>query len=193
MPKTGRPMPSTQEKPKKKWCLAVPLWAYMFLPRLLLRYLPHETREGCAEIKRRCHANFPIEALGGAPYGARELMLGGGRNGAAVPCEISHWGFRRRSLLWGRETCEGCAEMWRRCRANFPAGALGRDPPASSWSHIYTHTLHPLSRSLALSPSLELYMEEGEVNNNTWRMRRRQAFLKGWTATARQGCVGRGQ
>ena len=65
----------------------------------------HETREGCVEMGRRCHANLPTGALGGAPYG-----------------------------LWGHETCEGCAEMGRRCHANFPTGALGLRR-SSQWGH----------------------------------------------------------
>eukprot|EP00959_Pyramimonas_sp_CCMP1952_P031101 652139-Pyramimonas_sp.AAC.1 len=76
---------------------------------------------------RRCHANFPTGAFGSAPYGATKRVRGvpnwgGGamrtfplnlrwsspwghetckglcRNGAAVPCDLSHWGFRWGSL-----------------------------------------------------------------------------------------------
>ena len=36
----------------------------------------HETCEGCAEMGRRCHANFPIGALGGAPFGATKRVRG---------------------------------------------------------------------------------------------------------------------
>eukprot|EP00959_Pyramimonas_sp_CCMP1952_P137270 2872564-Pyramimonas_sp.AAC.1 len=41
------------------------------------------------------HANFAIEALGGAPYGATQRLLGGGD---AAPPPLNrrrrHWGFR---------------------------------------------------------------------------------------------------
>ena len=39
------------------------------------------------------------------PMGPRNAVLGGGD-----ACEHCHWGLRW-SSLWGRETCEGCADM----------------------------------------------------------------------------------
>eukprot|EP00959_Pyramimonas_sp_CCMP1952_P325206 6806917-Pyramimonas_sp.AAC.1 len=56
---------------------------------------------------RRCHANFPIKALDGAPYGAAKRARG-------VP-KLRRWCHAnfptargpRCSSLWGREACEG--------------------------------------------------------------------------------------
>eukprot|EP00959_Pyramimonas_sp_CCMP1952_P413665 8667626-Pyramimonas_sp.AAC.1 len=42
-------------------------------------------------------------------------------------CERRHWGLPW-SSLWGHEACEGCAEMGRRCHADFPSEALGGAP-----------------------------------------------------------------
>ena len=36
----------------------------------------HETCEGCAEMGRWRHANFPTGAFGGAPYGATKRVRG---------------------------------------------------------------------------------------------------------------------
>eukprot|EP00959_Pyramimonas_sp_CCMP1952_P043159 902898-Pyramimonas_sp.AAC.1 len=55
-------------------------------------------------MERRCPANHPDGAFGGASY-----------------------------RIWGHETCEGCAEMGRRCHANHPAGAFGGVPYGAVW------------------------------------------------------------
>eukprot|EP00959_Pyramimonas_sp_CCMP1952_P122680 2564472-Pyramimonas_sp.AAC.2 len=68
-----------------------------------------ETCEGRAEMGRWCHANFPTGGLGRAPNGPAKRVRGV-PNGAVVPCELSDWGLGWNSI-WGRETCEGCAEM----------------------------------------------------------------------------------
>ena len=104
---------------------------------------------GLPKWRRRCHANPATGAFGGAPYGAtirvkgalkwgwnrvRTLPLGpsvelpmGPRSavlGRGTACDRGHWGLRR-SSLWGREPCEGCANMGRWCHADPLAGAFG--------------------------------------------------------------------
>eukprot|EP00959_Pyramimonas_sp_CCMP1952_P366927 7685121-Pyramimonas_sp.AAC.1 len=74
-------------------------------------------------MRRRCHANPPIGASRGAPYGDTKRVRGVPTwSGGAM--RTPHWGLRW-SFLWGHETCERRAERGRRCHANRSALPVG--------------------------------------------------------------------
>eukprot|EP00959_Pyramimonas_sp_CCMP1952_P320188 6700715-Pyramimonas_sp.AAC.1 len=80
---------------------------------------------------RHRHAGGATGTLGGAPYGGTKRVRGV-PNGAAPPCGQRHCDLRW-SSLWGHETCEGCAKMWRHRHADGASGTFGGAPYCESY------------------------------------------------------------